>query len=52
MDGGTFSVAPLLACACCGVRSFYIDNSDTKDKNDESDKDVMEGMGLRGEVWR
>ena len=48
-NGGTFSAASLPTCACCGVRTFHIDNSDTKD--DESDKDVIEGMGLRGEAF-
>ena len=48
-NGSTFSEAPLPTCSCCGVRTFHIDNSDTKD--DESDKDVIEGMGLRGEAF-
>jgi hypothetical protein len=45
----TLSAAPLVTCASCGVRSFYIDNSDTKD--DESDNDVIERMGLRDEAF-
>jgi len=48
-NGSTLSEAPLPTCSCCGVRTFHIDNSDTKD--DESDKDVIEGMGLRGEAF-
>ena len=48
-SGDTLSAAPLPTCACCGVRTFHIDNSDTKD--DESDIDVIDGMGLRGEAF-
>jgi len=49
-NGSTLSAAPLPTCTCCGVRTFHIDNSDTKD--DKSDKDVIEGMGLRDEAFR